>query len=168
MPRNIEIKARIESVANLVPAIAALADWGPEMISQDDTFFSCPHGRLKLRTFSARKGELIFYQRPDTPGPKESSYVLSPTSEPDSLRTALTLACGAEGRVRKLRMLYLIGRTRVHLDEVEGLGSFLELEVMLDEGESAAIGEAIASDLLEKLGILPDSLVEGAYVDLLQ
>jgi adenylate cyclase len=166
MPRNIEIKARIGSVAALVPAVVMLADAGPEIIQQDDTFFNCTNGRLKLRALSKEKGELIFYQRPDMPGPKESSYVISSTSEPDSLRAALTLAYGEAGRVRKLRTLFLIGRTRVHLDEVEQLGSFLELEVVLEDGESAAEGGVIARDLLHKLGIREDSLIEGAYIDL--
>jgi adenylate cyclase class IV len=63
--------------------------------------------------------------------------------------------------------LFLVGRTRIHLDRVEGLGDFLELEVVLEEGEQVQIGEAIARDLMQKLQILPDQLIEGAYIDLL-
>ncbi len=168
MPRNTEIKARLASVAALIPIVEALADSGPEFISQDDTFFHCDHGRLKLRVFQAGNGELIHYQRPDSAGPKQSTYVISPTSDPDSLRTALMRAYGEAGRVRKRRTLYLIGRTRVHIDEVEGLGSFLELEVVLDDDQSSADGEAVALDLLGKLGIPTEDLIEGAYVDMLR
>ena len=71
MPRNIEIKARITSVDALEPMAASLATQGPTEIAQDDTFFCCQSGRLKLRTFSATEGELIFYQRANERGPKE-------------------------------------------------------------------------------------------------
>src|SRR5579884_4037953 len=128
MARNIEIKARIPSVAALEPVAAAIANEGPVELTQDDTFFSCPSGRLKLRAFSSTEGELIFYRRNDERGPKESYYVRSTTTEPDTLREVLTLSYGEVGRVRKRRTLYLAGRTRIHLDQVEGLGDFLELE----------------------------------------
>lgn len=167
MARNVEIKARIESVEALTPRAAALADQGPTEIAQDDTFFACPNGRLKLRAFSATDGQLIFYSRPDQAGPKESFFLISPTSSPDTLREALTLAYGRAGRVRKRRTLFLVGRTRVHLDRVEDLGHFLELEVVMTDGEPAEAGVAVAHDLLARLGIAPSQLIERAYVDLL-
>ena len=167
MARNIEIKARIENVESIVPKAAALADKGPIEILQDDTFFACPNGRLKLRAFSPTEGELIFYRRPDQAGPKESFYLISPTSAPDILRESLSLAYGQVGRVRKHRTLFLAGRTRIHLDRVEGLGHFLELEVVLSDGEAVETGEAIAQDLIGKLGISSIQLIEGAYVDML-
>ena len=168
MPKNVEIKARIESVDTLLPRVRAIADSGPTELFQDDTFFSCPNGRLKLRAFSESAGELIFYQRPDVAGPKESFYVISPTASPDSLREALSLAYDASGRVRKHRTLFLAGHTRIHLDRVDGLGHFLELEVVLAEGESTETGMGIARELLATLGISPQQLIEGAYVDLLR
>lgn len=168
MARNIEIKARIESVEALLPRVRAIADDGPTEILQDDTFFSCPNGRLKLRAFSETAGELIFYQRPDSAGPKESFYVLSRTPSPNTLREALALAYGASGRVRKHRTLFLVGRTRVHLDRVEGLGDFLELEVVLAERETTEAGVKVACDLLARLGVSPQQLIEGAYLDLLR
>ena len=167
MPRNIEIKARIESVTALAPRAAALADQAPVEIAQDDTFFRCQAGRLKLRAFSATQGELIFYRRADQQGPKESFYIRSPTASPDSLREALSLAYGQAGRVVKQRTLFLVGRTRVHLDRVEGLGHFLELEVVLEADELAQVGIREAHRLMAELGVEPSQLIEGAYVDLL-
>ncbi|HSB06237.1 MAG TPA: class IV adenylate cyclase [Thermodesulfobacteriota bacterium] len=167
MARNIEIKARIENIDSIFQRAAALADDGPVVIIQDDTFFACHNGRLKLRVFSPEEGQLIFYRRPDRKGPKESFYLISPTTAPNSLRESLSLAYGQTGRVRKNRTLFLAGRTRIHLDLVEGLGKFLELEVVLEEGELAETGEAIARDLMEKLGVQSDQLIEGAYIDLL-
>ena len=167
MARNIEIKARIASVEALAPKAAALATEGPRQIAQDDTFFRCDAGRLKLRAFSDDDGELIFYRRADAAGPKESFYLRSPTIAPHVLRESLALAYGPAGRVRKQRTLYLAGRTRIHLDRVEGLGDFLELEVVLAEGEPADAGVREAEALMRALGVEPSQAVEGAYVDLL-
>ena len=168
MARNIEIKARIDNTEEIALKVAGMADEGPIEIFQDDTFFACPNGRLKLRTFSATEGELIFYQRPDHADPKESVYFLSPITAPDKMRELLTQGYGQTGRVRKHRTLFLIGRTRVHLDKVEGLGDFMELEVVLAEKEPNESGVLVANELLCKLGIPPDNLIEGAYVDLLK
>lgn len=167
MARNIEIKARVASPAAVESLAAALSGREPVAIAQDDTFFACPDGRLKLRAFSDGTGELIFYRRADDTGPKESFYVISPTSSPDTLRDALGLAYGVIGRVRKQRLLFMAGRTRIHLDRVEGLGEFLELEVVLRDGESAEAGMAEARELLASLRIAPEQLVSGAYLDLL-
>jgi predicted adenylyl cyclase CyaB len=167
MAKNIEIKARIASVEALIPKAAAIADTGPVEIIQDDTFFRCESGRLKLRAFSKEEGELIFYRRADQQGPKESFYLRSPTSAPGTLRDSLSLAYGETGRVRKHRTLFLVGKTRIHLDKVEGLGHFLELEVVLAEGEPTKVGVREAHDLMTKLGVEPSQLFEGAYVDLL-
>jgi len=167
MSRNIEIKARLDNFDALQTRVAAIADKGPVELAQDDSFFRCETGRLKLRRFRDGTGELIFYQRPDETGPKASFYVVSKTSDPNSLCEALTRAYGVIGRVRKLRTLYRVGGTRVHLDDVEGLGRFVELEVVLDENESIASGRDTAVRIMSQLGIERSQLVEGAYLDLI-
>ena len=72
------------------------------------------------------------------------------------------------GVVRKTRYLYLAGQTRIHLDDVEGLGQFMELEVVLRPDQTDAEGQAIAEDLMARLGIRKEDLLEGAYMDLLE
>ena len=89
------------------------------------------------------------------------------TAQPAALREALARAQGVRGRVRKQRWLLLTGQTRIHLDRVEGLGDFLELEVVLRDGQSAADGEAIADVLLARLGVAASQRLAGAYLDLL-
>lgn len=167
MPRNVEIKARIESVSALWARAVAIADQGPTEIMQDDTFFPCAAGRLKLRAFAGGAGELIFYRRADAEGPKESFYLLSKTADAGALRDLLTHAYGATGRVQKHRTLFLAGRTRIHLDRVADLGDYLELEVVLDDDESVEDGVQVAHDVMTRLGVEPSQLVDGAYVDLL-
>jgi predicted adenylyl cyclase CyaB len=164
--RNVEIKARIASVEALLPKVKAVADQGPFEIRQDDTYFACTAGRLKLRMFSKAEGELIYYRRADQQGPKESFYLRSPTTAPEVLRESLTLAYGQTGHVEKHRTLFLAGRTRIHLDRVSGLGHFLELEVVLEENESSDAGVREANELLVRLGVERSQLIEGGYVDL--
>jgi predicted adenylyl cyclase CyaB len=167
MPRNIEIKARVDDIEALTAKVTAIADQGPIEIIQDDTFFACEAGRLKLRTLAAGEGELIFYRRNNEPGPRESFYVRSPTSAADTMREALSLAYGQAGRVQKRRTLFFVGKTRVHLDRVSGLGDFLELEVPLEEHQPFEAGVREARELMARLLVKPSTLVEGAYVDLL-
>ncbi len=167
MARNIEIKASIEDADVFKMIVAGMADSGPFEIEQDDTFFRCDQGRLKLRALSESHGELIYYHRANQSGPTESFYHITPTMDPDGLRQTLTLAYGKIGRIVKHRTLFLIGRTRVHIDRVEGLGMFMELEVVLDANESGEAGVREAETLMEKLGVEEAALIECAYIDLL-
>ena len=168
MARNIEIKARVESLAAVMLRAAAIADQGPIVILQDDTFYHCPNGRLKLRKLSDHEGDLIFYQRTDQTGPKTSNYLISKTTQPDQLAQVLLSAFGISGCVKKHRTLYLAGRTRIHLDRVEGLGEFVELEVVLADNESQAEGSREAQRIMARLDITPQQLVAGAYLDLIR
>ncbi|HMZ02337.1 MAG TPA: class IV adenylate cyclase [Burkholderiaceae bacterium] len=168
MARNIEIKARIANVEALLPRALALGDGTATRIAQDDTFFVCDRGRLKLRAFADGTGELIHYQRADEAGPKASDYVVAPVTQSAPLREALDRALGTHGRVVKLRTLVVVGATRIHLDRVEGLGDFLELEVVLTPERSDADGQAEAQRVMDALGIAPGALLQGAYLDLLE
>ncbi|QDU78229.1 CYTH domain protein [Bremerella volcania] len=165
MARNIEIKARLTQRSELEDRIAPIADSGPIVLKQIDQFYRVPDGRLKLRQINGQHAELIFYRRWDTAGPKTSDYSRVPIVHPDQLAQLLTLALEPLGIVKKTRTLYLVGQTRIHLDEVEDLGSYLELEVVLDPSQTEAEGEAIAHQLMQKLGIQSEDLVEGAYLD---
>lgn len=167
MPVNIEIKSRARDSARIKLLVESLAQTAGELIEQEDVFFVVPRGRLKLRIFSTISAELIYYEREDRAGPKESRYVISRTSEPESLRNVLSKSLGVRGIVRKKRTLYQIRQTRIHLDEVEGLGSFAELEVVMKEGQSQAEGIAIARGLMSQLEIEPSDLIEHGYIDLL-
>jgi predicted adenylyl cyclase CyaB len=168
MPRNVEIKAKVWDMDTVRGRAAALSDAPAVVLEQEDTFFNVPDGRLKLRVFPDGKGELIAYRRPDEAGPKTSEYFVYRTSHPEQLADLLTRALGVRGVVRKRRLLYLAGPTRIHLDEVEGLGAFLELEVVLADGQPEAEGEAIARRLLCDLGVRDEDRVAAAYIDLLE
>jgi len=168
MPANIEIKARARNFADLRRRAEALSDTPAQVIPQEDTFFHTARGRLKLRQLAPQRGQLVYYERTDASGPKRSNYHIFETQDPESLKTALSLALGIRGVVRKTRTLYLMGQTRLHLDEVEGLGEFMELEVVLRPEQTDAEGQAIARDLMTRLGVREEDLLEGAYMDILE
>ena len=165
--RNLEIKARVRDAGAMAARAAALAQGPPQVLRQEDTFFPVPVGRLKLRVFGVDRGELIYYRRADVRGPKTSSYAIAPPDRPHELGTVLAAALGSRTVVRKRRTVYLAGRTRIHLDEVQDLGSFVELECVLGPGDGMDGAEAELSDLMARLGVEAADLIEGAYADLL-
>lgn len=167
MPQNVEIKAKVGNPAEFRKTAQSLSDTPGELISQKDTFFTVPKGRLKLRDFGNGQGELIRYHRPDASGPKLSDYSISPTNDPEGLTNLMSRVLSVLGVVSKQRTLFLAGRTRIHLDDVADLGWFMELEVVLAENETPADGETEAQKLMASLGVKQDDLVEGAYLDLL-
>jgi len=168
MPSNIEIKARITDLKKIEGLVAALSDTPPKRLRQRDTFFRCAAGRLKLRETGVGESELIFYSRADVVGTKQSDYEIAPVTDAAKLKSVLKQALGETVVVvEKTRLVSLIGQTRVHLDAVEGLGNFLELEVVLRDGQSPTEGHAIARDLMQKLGIQEADLIATAYADML-
>ncbi len=167
MPANIEIKARVDDPARLRVIAERLSDTPPEVVEQHDIFFACPHGRMKLRQSSAGAGELIFYSRADAAGPKQSHYAIATISSPAGLLAVLSAALGVRRTVTKTRVLLRVGQTRIHLDSIHGLGSFVELEVVLRDGQPPEEGRRIARDLMTALGICDEDLLDGSYADLL-
>ncbi len=168
MPSNIEIKARARDFNDIRSRAERITDQPVQVIPQEDTFFAVPQGRLKLRVRDLGPAQLIYYERPDQDGPKRSDYSIFETKDPESLKQTLSQALGIRGVVRKTRYLYMVGQTRVHLDDVDGLGQFMELEVVMYTGQSDAEGQAVAEDLMSKLGVEPSDLLEGAYMDMLE
>jgi predicted adenylyl cyclase CyaB len=168
MGTNIEIKAKAGDPAHLRCILEELCTAPAEAIPQEDIFFQTGNGRLKLRILRADYGELIYYERDNVTGPKRSSYLITPCADPASLTVLLSAALGTRGVVRKHRQLYRIGNTRVHLDHIDGLGCFVELEVVLNESQTSEEGQSIAEEIMKRLGICEADLVGEAYIDLME
>lgn len=168
MATNIECKAIARDHAELRQKAEALGARPAGVLHQVDTFFACTHGRLKLRQFAQGTAELIAYERSDRAELRASDYVRVPIPEDAALHRALERSLGIRAVVRKARELWLLGTTRIHLDRVKDLGDFVELEVVLDEGQERAEGERLAERLLRQLGIESQDIVAQAYVDLLE
>jgi adenylate cyclase class IV len=165
--RNLEIKARVVDLAAVRARAAALAATPARTLRQVDTFFVVPTGRLKVREFGDGTCELLAYDRADDRGPKASTYTKVTGADPVALLQALASVLPVRGVVRKRREVFIIGRTRVHLDEVDGLGTFLELEAVMEPGESLDVARRDVDDLMGHLGVAPLDLVAGAYIDLI-
>lgn len=166
MPSNIEIKARVRDPQRFRHIASGISN-GEQILHQEDTFFNCRSGRLKLRCFPDKTGELIYYERPDQSGPARSRYRITRTEDPQGLLLTLSSALGTIGVVRKRRHLFLCGQTRIHLDDVEGLGTFAELEVVMRPEQSEEEAISIANELMRTLHIEDTDLIEEAYIDLI-
>ena len=168
MPRNVEIKARVDNIRGLRRRADALSDVPVEVLDQRDTFYIVPRGRLKLRVLGPDACQLIYYERPDTVAAKASEYAFVRSNDPGTFERILAAALPIRRVVAKTRFLYLVGQTRVHVDEVEGLGAFMELEVVLEDDQSIDEGRCIAEQLMVDLGLGDAERIAGAYVDLLE
>jgi homotetrameric cytidine deaminase len=165
--RNVELKARDPDPARSLERARALGAEDHGELRQRDTYFAAPRGRLKLREQEPGGAELIAYERADAPGARESRYRLAPVADGAAVREALAAAVGITVVVAKRRRLLLWQGVRIHLDEVEGLGSFVELEgVAEDASDLSAEGERVAT-LRAELSIADDDLVPTGYADLL-
>lgn len=169
MPSNVEIKAYLKDVKGVCEKASKLCTEGPMVIKQRDTFFIVNKGRLKLRKIEGGMAQLIFYDRQDQTGPKFSDYNITEVTDPDSLKETLGKCLGIKGEVIKTRTLYIVGQTRVHIDKVHNLndGDFMELEVILQDGQSVEEGQSIADNLMSQLGISQSDLICGAYMDMI-
>lgn len=165
--RNLELKARC---ADLSAARAAALALGAEPFADEeqcDTFLVVPHGRLKLREISGSNAVLIGYDRPDRADVRESRYHLVDISDPTALKAALAAALGVRGVVRKRRSILIWHNVRIHLDQVDGLGGFVEFEAVLGHGADEPTSRNRLARLTEALGIADDDRVAAAYADLL-
>ncbi|XP_035720069.1 uncharacterized protein LOC118440729 [Vespa mandarinia] len=167
--RNIEIKTKISDSTTLINKLEKITESKWIVIEQYDTFFNTKTGRLKLRQFEDKTGEIIYYERPNVTGPKLSNYkkIKMNAETCENLRDILTISNGTLGVVKKTRRLFMIDQTRIHIDDVHGLGSFLELEVALNDDQDVSYGEKITQDIMKKLDIEPEHLISEAYIDLL-
>jgi len=174
MPANLELKARCPDLAALRERVRAIATRWLGLDEQVDTYFETAAsggqrvGRFKLRESSLSGAQLVPYLRPDTPLARRSDYVVIPVPEPERTKALLCALFGVQRVVKKRREIALYQNVRIHLDCVEGLGDFVELEAVWD-GDAAGEAEQHAklTFLCEQLGIGEQDLVAVSYEALL-
>jgi predicted adenylyl cyclase CyaB len=164
MPVNLELKARFASPGRAHECAAACGASREGTLVQQDTYFRVPRGRLKLREFDGAEPELIFYERPEDDAERWSRFTRETVGNAPALRIVLTDAFGVLAVVRKRRELYLFRDARIHIDEVEGLGTFVEFEVT---GGKTAASVATMKDLRDAFGIADESVVRASYSDMI-
>ncbi|MHB8900890.1 MAG: class IV adenylate cyclase [Thermoguttaceae bacterium] len=165
--RNIELKARLADLDEARRVARSIATRQLEGQEQTDTYFRCAHGRLKLRQIGHAPAHLVWYARPDEEGPKASDYRIVPVGNPETLKAALADACGIWCVVRKHREIYLYHNVRIHLDEVQDLGTFLEFEAVLGPTVDDEQGRRQLAELRERFSIADQDLLAVSYSDLL-
>lgn len=180
--RNIELKARLHDLAAARETARRLATDCLGIQQQIDTYFQCPEGRLKLRETAfldpsasdsplatalvdSSRNELIWYDRPDDFQAKQSDYQLIQVSA-DRARQ-LKHEMGVRAIVIKRREVFLHRNVRIHLDEVYGLGEFIEFEAVLGWGIDEAAGQTQVAFLQQQFDLSPADLLGGSYADLL-
>ena len=129
----VEIKARCNDQERIRSILTGLGSDCRGVDHQIDTYFKVPEGRLKLRQGNIENA-LIFYRRPDQAGPKQSDVILHPTHTGDTLLTLLEASLGVLVKVDKMREIHYIDHVKFHLDEVKGLGNFVEIEAIDHDG----------------------------------
>lgn len=167
MGRNIELKARCADLRAARRAAELLGAHFAGVLEQRDTYFVTTLGRLKLRETSGRGTELIGYARDDAAAVRGSDYHIVPVPDAAALRAALASTLGVRGVVAKRRELWMWEGVRIHLDEVEGLGTFVEFEAVMSPGEADEEGHRKVRVLREALKIGDADLVGVSYSDLL-
>ena len=164
---NIELKARCEQLGQLRDTCRTLGAEGREPDRQLDTYFTVPHGRLKLRESLLSGAELIFYTRANLAGARESHFDVCAVQDGDGLKAVLRKALGVRAMVAKRREIFLMGDVRIHLDRVQDLGSFVELEGTVQSAADLAEVVNEIRGLQEALGIGDRSLIGESYADLI-
>jgi len=165
--QNIEIKAPVADVAALTARIEALGARREWTHRQRDVFFRVPTGYLKLRSVEGHPGELIAYVRAAGTGPRPSDYDIARVDDPATLERVLAQSLGLRGTVAKTRTLFLWRHTRIHLDRVEGLGDFMELETVV-EGISEEAARAEAAAAIEALALDPAAFLDRPYLEMFE
>jgi homotetrameric cytidine deaminase len=166
--RNVELKARDPDPARSLERCVALGAEDRGELRQRDTYFAARRGRLKLREQEPGGAELIAYERTDAAQARESRYRIAPVSDPAALREALDAALGTDVVVDKRRRLFLWDGVRIHLDRVEGLGAFVELEGVAGEDSDLAREAERVAHLRAEFAIGADAIESGSYADLLR
>lgn len=163
--RNLELKARDPSPEQTLEACRRLGAVDCGVLWQQDTYFNATHGRLKLREQRPGRTQLIHYQRADEPQQRESRYRILELADVEALRTFLTESLGVRAVVTKHRRLFLWRSVRIHLDEVEGLGAFIELEAVARPESNLEAEQQLVEELRARLTITDEHLLSESYAE---
>lgn len=164
--RNIEIKARIDDLDAARTTAEQLATDRVGILQQVDTYFRCQAGRLKLREITGQPSELIWYERPDLAGPRESRYGRVLVENAPQVKEDLQRLLGISKVVEKRREVYLYHNVRIHLDDVRGVGRFLEFEAVIDGQNDERTGRARVEVLCERFTLSPSDFIARSYADM--
>jgi predicted adenylyl cyclase CyaB len=167
---NLELKTRCTNLVRAEEIACRLGATPGGMLHQVDTYFKTSNGRLKLRQINRAAGELIYYERSEDSAVRWSNYFTAVVPDCAAMRDVLTRTYGVHMQVEKERMLYLYRKARIHLDQVEGLGSFIEFEspVHTESDEERERARSIMNELISAFGLDAKDAIQASYADMLQ
>ena len=166
--RLVELKARIDSREETERRLRAAGASYESTLHQRDLYFRGVRGRLKLRLQRPGEDQLVWYDRVNLASTKESQIVLCALPADHGLEAVLTAAFGVRVVVSKVRRVFSWNGTRVHVDDVKDLGSFLEFERPVEPEATTVSAHAELRAMLAQLGIGETALESGSYSDLLR
>jgi len=165
--KNVEIKARCENPSAVEKILLENGADFKGVDKQTDTYFNVAKGRLKLRRGNI-ENSLIYYDRPNKKGPKRSDFYLFKTSNLQEIKPLLDNALGVLVEVVKKRKIFYIDFVKFHIDEIEGLGYFVEIEAGdLDDTKDIEQLREACDYYMKLLGIKEENLVNMSYSDML-
>jgi predicted adenylyl cyclase CyaB len=166
---NVEIKVRVDALLPFRERLEAMGAAYTGTDTQRDTYFKVPEGRLKVREGTIEQG-IIFYNRPDQAGPKPSRVERTDPGEAlAAVHAVLQAALPVDVVVEKTRSIYWVDHVKVHLDDVPGLGTFVELEAVDTDGTASESElHAMCTDLMDTLQIPKEGLIDRSYSDLIR
>ena len=164
--KNLEAKFRLDDLARAESRATALGYTRRAILNQRDTFFRITNCKLKLREENGAAA-LIFYRRSDSGPLMLSNYEIAPVTDPATIRHILDAALGTLATVEKVRILLTRDNIRLHLDRVESLGDFGEIEAVIPDGDDPELSRASVDELLATLEIIPANLIDVSYFELL-
>jgi predicted adenylyl cyclase CyaB len=170
MAKNLEIKAFCPDLEETEAIVKKIATDFLGLDTQTDTYFYTKSGRIKFRESSLSGFYLIPYLRPDQTDAKLSLYAKIDVLDAANVKSLFEQLLGVQSIVKKKRAIYLYENVRIHLDEVEGLGTFLEFEAVFDDKNN--FDEEKQKDkvdyLMQKLDVKKEMLIAASYENLLQ
>jgi predicted adenylyl cyclase CyaB len=166
MPINLEIKSKYASAPQARRVARNLGARYKGVLRQTDTYFDVRRGRLKLREINDAGAELIFYLRENTKRSRYSDYIVLTLTNKRAAMQLLKSLFDTTVVVRKKRELFLYKNSRIHIDSVNRLGSFVEIEVIVRRGKMQA--QSLMSFLRKEFNIVDSSLIGGSYSDMMK
>ena len=165
--KNVEIKARCEFPEKVEKILLENGADYKGLDHQTDTYFNVKNGRLKMRIGNIEQS-LIFYDRPNIKGPKKSTFNLYRSDDLEALKPLLISSLGIMVEVKKHRKIFFIDHVKFHIDEVDGLGNFVEIEVG-DLNDTKTVDELqnLCDFYIKLLGVKEENLINISYSDML-
>jgi len=164
--KNIELKFRCKDFIHALKAVKILSAINKGVLKQTDIYFNIKPGRLKLRTINNAEHQLIYYKRANIKGSRVSNYFIEENYHLNRVENILESIYGIKAVVTKKRRLFIYKNCRIHLDEVKGLGKFIEFEVVC----SNIIEEQNASRLMDfmkrEFKVITNNIIKNSYSDL--